>query len=309
MIPAQLLSTYSEIPPTITLISPATGTNAGGTAVSITGKGFLTAKTLTFGGSSIGSFTIVSDSLITFTSPAHANGTVNASIVTDQGSVTGGTFEYFTAGSTTFDSGSGNYTVPVYGTLTIELWGGGGPAGVGATVGTAGGASTVSTYSLSAGGGAVKNAANLTAGAGGTASGGNTTNTNGTAGTNGSVLGGLGPWHGFNGANAPGGGGTGGTGATKPQPFNTNTDRGTDGGAPGAGAGGSVTGNPVGGGTVTGQPSGSSGAYVRHVFTFGAPGAPAAGALIAYAVGVAGLSDNNATMANGGAGRIKFTVS
>jgi hypothetical protein len=211
-------------------------------------------------------------------------------------------------GSTTFDSGSGNYSVPAYNTLTIELWGGGAAGGpnaddFGSVAGVNGNASTVSTYSLSAGGG-LKSAsdagANPPGGVGGTASGGNTTNTNGNAG-------GQGTWYsgtyagGDSGAggNAPGSGGSGGAG----QGIFAAFINGNPGGAPGGGGGGAIAGsNPSG--PWRGYQGAGSGAYVRHVFTFGSGGAPSVGALIAYAVAATVSSSSGA----GSPGRIRFTV-
>ena len=67
----------SNPPPTIGSITPITGTAAGGTAVTITGTGFLAGATVTFGGTAATGVTVASSTSITATTPAHAAGTVS----------------------------------------------------------------------------------------------------------------------------------------------------------------------------------------------------------------------------------------
>jgi hypothetical protein len=310
MIPAQLLAAYHSPVPSITSVSPSSGTTAGGTAMTLTGTGFLTTKTLSFGGNSVGSFTIVSDTSITFLSPAHAAGAVSpaATITTDGGGANGGSFTYSTPvvpGATTFNSGSGNYSVPAYNTLTIEIWGAGASGGVTSQANN-GGNSTVSTYSLTAGGGIKSTATTYNTnqlGIGGTASGGNTTNTNGGNSTSPSPTN-LGVGTSGAGGNSP----NGGTGGAAVGGGLGTVAAGNAGNAPGGGGSGhqSFIGGPAGGQAK--YPGGGAGAYVRHVFTFGAGGAPAVGASIAYAVGAGGTSSSSPVDGAGAAGRVRFTV-
>ena len=76
-------------PPVFTVCSPAYGTIAGGTAVVITGT-YLTGTTgITFGGATPASFTVDTDTQISTTSPAHAEGPVNVVITTPGGTATG----------------------------------------------------------------------------------------------------------------------------------------------------------------------------------------------------------------------------
>lgn len=134
-------------------------------------------------------------------------------------------------------AGNYSYTVPAsFGTITIRLWGGGGPGGNANTssVNNAGGASSISSLGLNAGGGmpggtGSTSVGNSTAfGAGGIATGGST-NINGTNGdaadTSYSGAGGASPNGGTGGAKVssnsggtggatPGGGGSGGSNAT-----------------------------------------------------------------------------------------------
>jgi dienelactone hydrolase len=68
-------------PPTVSGVSPASGPVAGGTVVTITGSNFLDATAVRFGNKSAGSFTVVSGTTITATSPAvHAPSTVDVTV-------------------------------------------------------------------------------------------------------------------------------------------------------------------------------------------------------------------------------------
>lgn len=62
-------------------VSPATGTAAGGTAVTILGKGFTGATGVSFGGAAATSVVVTNDGQITATTPAHAAGPVDVQIV------------------------------------------------------------------------------------------------------------------------------------------------------------------------------------------------------------------------------------
>lgn len=67
--------------PTVTAIAPATGTSAGGTAVTITGTGFGGATSATIGGNAVTSFTVVSNTSITGVTAAHAVGATDVVVV------------------------------------------------------------------------------------------------------------------------------------------------------------------------------------------------------------------------------------
>ena len=73
----KLSSSGGNPAPTVTSISPTSGTTAGGTAVSITGTGFLAGATVKLGGTSATGVTVVNSTTITATTPAHAAGAVN----------------------------------------------------------------------------------------------------------------------------------------------------------------------------------------------------------------------------------------
>jgi hypothetical protein len=70
-------TTLSNPPPTLTGVSPASGTAAGGTAVTITGTGFLAGATVSLGGTPATGVTVMNSTSITATTPAHGAGTVD----------------------------------------------------------------------------------------------------------------------------------------------------------------------------------------------------------------------------------------
>ncbi len=81
-----LLAPFVSTPalPTITSISPTTGPVTGGTTVSITGNFFTGATTVNFGATLAPSFTVVTPTLMTATSPA-GTGTVDITVTTPGG--------------------------------------------------------------------------------------------------------------------------------------------------------------------------------------------------------------------------------
>ena len=66
--------------PTITSITPSTGTANGGTAVTITGTGFLAGATVKLGGTAATGVSVVNSTSITATTPAHAGGAVSVAV-------------------------------------------------------------------------------------------------------------------------------------------------------------------------------------------------------------------------------------
>ncbi|WP_308492505.1 IPT/TIG domain-containing protein [Microbacterium terrisoli] len=80
--------------PTIADLSPDQGPTAGGTTVTITGTGFTGATAVDFGGVAAGSFTVVSDTQITATTPAHAAGPVDVTVTAPGGTSGPGTFTF-----------------------------------------------------------------------------------------------------------------------------------------------------------------------------------------------------------------------
>jgi uncharacterized delta-60 repeat protein len=76
---------------TVTLVTPAFGSTAGGKSVTITGTNFTGATSVTFGGTAATSFTVVSATQITATIPAHQAETVDV-VVTKPGGAGIGTY-------------------------------------------------------------------------------------------------------------------------------------------------------------------------------------------------------------------------
>ena len=126
---AQALFTYVAAaplaPPTIGSVSPESGSDAGGTVVTIVGTGFTGASAVDFGALGAGSYTVLSDTLLQATSPAQAAGTVILAI-TAPGGTAQALFTYIAAaplapptiGSVSPDSGSdaGGTVVTIVGT-------------------------------------------------------------------------------------------------------------------------------------------------------------------------------------------------
>jgi IPT/TIG domain/Abnormal spindle-like microcephaly-assoc'd, ASPM-SPD-2-Hydin/Fibronectin type III domain len=75
-------------PPTVTGVSPSSGTTAGGTAVTISGTNFATGAGVTFGSAAATNVVVVSSTTITATTPAGSAGAV-AVTVTNPGSLSG----------------------------------------------------------------------------------------------------------------------------------------------------------------------------------------------------------------------------
>ncbi|WP_281660333.1 putative Ig domain-containing protein [Microvirgula aerodenitrificans] len=74
--------------PTLTQVTPPTGSTAGGTTVTLTGTNLTGATAVSFGGSAASSFTVNNATTITATTPAHAAGAVNVVATTSNGTAT-----------------------------------------------------------------------------------------------------------------------------------------------------------------------------------------------------------------------------
>ena len=89
--------TVNSPAPTITSITPSSGSTAGGTVVTITGTNFTGATSVTFGGVAA-SFTVVNLTTITATTPAGAAGTASVLVTTPGGTNASNTlYTYVTA--------------------------------------------------------------------------------------------------------------------------------------------------------------------------------------------------------------------
>lgn len=217
-----------------------------------------------------------------------------------------------TAGTWTYQNGSGAFLVNEYNTLVVEVFGAGGGSGDSGVYGGAGGSSFASIPSFGAvtaigGGGGPGDATGPAAGGG--ASGGDIN----LSGGNGSirlqtpnpalvnVVGG-----------ASGGVSYGGGGATAPTPLDGRqnvTVNGYHGNGPGGGSGGCTvfTTLPNRQMVYIGTSSGGGGGYSRKVFSRGAAGAPTAGSYISFTVGNGGRGAANCPI-NGAGGMVRFTI-
>lgn len=74
--------------PTVTSISPASGTTLGGTSVILTGTNFIDTISVTFSGASAASYMVDSATQITVVTPAHTIGIVDVVVTTTFGTVT-----------------------------------------------------------------------------------------------------------------------------------------------------------------------------------------------------------------------------
>ncbi len=125
--------------PTLTLVAPATGSTAGGTACTLTGTDFTGVTGVTFGGTAATGVTFVSATSITCTSPAGAAGAVSVVVTTPAGSNVANTLFTYVAPAPEIAMARGG-NVPDGGTDTVT----------GASAGTA----SVLTYTISNTGGA-----------------------------------------------------------------------------------------------------------------------------------------------------------
>ncbi len=181
--------------------------------------------------------------------------------------------------------GTFSFSVPIYSTLTVQVWGGGGGGAIATVAAGAGGLSSFAGSVIANGGGGGNRFLTTSAlgGAGGTASGG-TTNTTGVTGSTAPTAWGSGG-NGGAGAN----GGAGGTGTTI---------AGTAGTVPGGGGGGGTGGGGGGGGGYSsktysaGALSGNVSVVVGSGGTAGTGGGSAIGGL-----GAAGRVTINWTLA------------
>jgi len=83
--------------PTVTNVTPNTGPTSGGTMVSVTGSGFCDATSAVhFGATAAASFAVISDTLLTATTPAHAAGTVDVTVTNAAGTSATSSADHFT---------------------------------------------------------------------------------------------------------------------------------------------------------------------------------------------------------------------
>lgn len=90
---------YTVVPsPSVSSVSPDSGSTTGGTIVTITGTGFTGATAVDFGANATGSFTVVSDTEVTAASPPGSAGATTVSVTTVGGTGSDpGAFTYLAA--------------------------------------------------------------------------------------------------------------------------------------------------------------------------------------------------------------------
>ena len=82
--------------PTVTAVSPSTGSTSGGTSVTITGTNFTGATAVNFGSTAATSFTVTSATQITAVAPAETAGTINITVTTPSGTSATSASDQFT---------------------------------------------------------------------------------------------------------------------------------------------------------------------------------------------------------------------
>jgi hypothetical protein len=81
--------------PTVTAVSPSGGSTSGGTVVTVSGSGFTGAIAVTFGGTAGTNLSVSSDTRLTVTAPAHAQGNVDVVVAVGGASSPTGTADIF----------------------------------------------------------------------------------------------------------------------------------------------------------------------------------------------------------------------
>jgi fibronectin type 3 domain-containing protein len=122
-------------PPTVTVVSPNTGSTGGGTAVTITGTNFATGATVTFGATAATNVVVASNTSITATTPAGSAGsvTVKVTVGSQSGSLTNGFTYAAIPGVTSVSPNSG----PAAGGTAVTITGSNFAAGATVTFGGA----------------------------------------------------------------------------------------------------------------------------------------------------------------------------
>lgn len=90
--------------PTVTAVSPTSGTTAGGGLATVTGTNFIGASGVSFGSTAAASFTILSDTTIVATAPAQASGTQHITVTTPSGTSSTSSSDQYTVSNATAPS-------------------------------------------------------------------------------------------------------------------------------------------------------------------------------------------------------------
>ena len=123
--PTTTTTTTTTVPaaaPTVTAISPSSGTASGGTEVTITGTDLAGTLDITFGGTTATAFSVLSPTSILATTPPHAPGPVDVVVTTPSGPSTpgpGAQYLYTPATTTTTEPSTSTTTEPPTTTTTM----------------------------------------------------------------------------------------------------------------------------------------------------------------------------------------------
>ena len=136
--------TYSN--PTVTSVAPKGGPLVGGTVVTVTGTNFGAGATVAFGGTLATSVTVVSETSLTATTPAHAAGAVTV-LVTNTDGTSGSKTSAFTYRNIPTVTSVTPASGPTAGGTSVVIQGTNFVSGFGATTVTFGGVAAASvTY-------------------------------------------------------------------------------------------------------------------------------------------------------------------
>jgi hypothetical protein len=141
-------ATPQNLPPTISSISPNGGKSSGGDTVTITGTNFLNGATITIGGNTP-NVNFIDNNHLSFSSPAHAAGTVSVTVTNpDNQFITSNNFYSY------YDAPTVSSVSPAYATTagnsSITITGTNFRSGVGVTIGgVSGSTSSVTSTSIS----------------------------------------------------------------------------------------------------------------------------------------------------------------
>jgi len=121
---------YAASAPTISAVTPATGSTTGGQLVTISGTNLTGATSVKFGNTAATAVTVVSARKITATAPAHATGIVSMSVTTPDGSAIRAEAYTYSTGGIAFSPASGKLANGTTGkdySQTIKVSGGSAP--------------------------------------------------------------------------------------------------------------------------------------------------------------------------------------
>jgi hypothetical protein len=85
--------------PTVTAVTPTSGSTGGGTVAYVSGSNFTGATGVSFGATAAASFTILSDTLIEAVAPPHTSGTIDITVTTYAATSSTGSADHFTYNS------------------------------------------------------------------------------------------------------------------------------------------------------------------------------------------------------------------